>query len=194
VSHPFVEWLIGPIRREFLDHVPIWNAVDLGRKLEEFRNYYNENRVTSRSVAALRENDLANRRQPMRSLITTLGGTIAAVFSRCRSQRNLRFRHGQVSRIVPHHLREFVAQGQAQLKFQIIAHNCSGPASGRVPQHCREFLRRVITSHVVSRLGTLSHLSPENTFHYRFYRGGRQIQGPEELWRRTWAKTLLSLP
>jgi len=28
-----------------LDHVLIWNAVDLGRKLEEFRNYYNNNRV-----------------------------------------------------------------------------------------------------------------------------------------------------
>lgn len=45
VSHPFVERLIGTIRREFLDHVLIWNAVDLGRKLEEFRNYYNEHRV-----------------------------------------------------------------------------------------------------------------------------------------------------
>ena len=45
VSHPFVERLIGTMRREFLDHVLIWNAVDLGRKLEEFRNYYNENRV-----------------------------------------------------------------------------------------------------------------------------------------------------
>jgi transposase InsO family protein len=45
VSHPFVERLIGTIRREFLDHVLIWNAVDLGRKLEEFRNYYNERRV-----------------------------------------------------------------------------------------------------------------------------------------------------
>jgi hypothetical protein len=32
-----VERLIGTIRREFLDHVLIWNAVDLGRKLEEFR-------------------------------------------------------------------------------------------------------------------------------------------------------------
>ena len=41
----FVERLIGTIRREFLDHVLIWNAVDLGRKLEEFRTYYNENRV-----------------------------------------------------------------------------------------------------------------------------------------------------
>ena len=45
VSHPFVERLIGTIRREFLDHVLIWNAIDLERKLEEFRNYYNENRV-----------------------------------------------------------------------------------------------------------------------------------------------------
>ena len=45
VSHPFVERLIGTIRREFLDHVLIWNAVDLGRKLVEFRTYYNEDRV-----------------------------------------------------------------------------------------------------------------------------------------------------
>jgi putative transposase len=45
VSHPFVERLIGTIRREFLDHVFIWNAVDLERKLEDFRIYYNENRV-----------------------------------------------------------------------------------------------------------------------------------------------------
>jgi putative transposase len=41
VSHPFVERLIGTIRREFLDHVLIWNAIDLQRKLEEFRIYLN---------------------------------------------------------------------------------------------------------------------------------------------------------
>jgi putative transposase len=44
-SHPFVERLIGTIRREFLDHVLIWNSIDLERKLEEFRIYYNEHRV-----------------------------------------------------------------------------------------------------------------------------------------------------
>jgi putative transposase len=45
VSHPFVERLIGTIRREFLDQVLIWNTVDLTQKLEEFRNYYNDHRV-----------------------------------------------------------------------------------------------------------------------------------------------------
>jgi len=44
---------------------------------------------TSRSAAALRENDLANRRPPMPSLATTRGGTTAAVYSRCQSQRDL---------------------------------------------------------------------------------------------------------
>ena len=40
-SHPFVERIIGTIRREFLDHVPFWNARDLERKLAEFQAYYN---------------------------------------------------------------------------------------------------------------------------------------------------------
>ena len=41
VSHPFVERLIGTIRREYLDRVFFWNAVDLARKLKEFGVYYN---------------------------------------------------------------------------------------------------------------------------------------------------------
>jgi transposase InsO family protein len=45
VSHPFVERLIGTIRREYLDQVGFWNALDLKRKLEEFRCYYNASRV-----------------------------------------------------------------------------------------------------------------------------------------------------
>ena len=44
VSHPFVEGLIRTVRREFLGHVLIWNAIDLERKLEEFKIDYNENR------------------------------------------------------------------------------------------------------------------------------------------------------
>ena len=45
VSHPFIERLIGTIRREYLDRAFFWNAVDLVRKLGEFRDYYNAHRV-----------------------------------------------------------------------------------------------------------------------------------------------------
>ena len=45
LSHPFVERLIGTIRREYLDRAFFWNIVDLVRKLDEFRDYYNAHRV-----------------------------------------------------------------------------------------------------------------------------------------------------
>ena len=45
VSHPFVERLIGTIRREYLDRVFFWNAADLARKLNEYKDYYNAHRV-----------------------------------------------------------------------------------------------------------------------------------------------------
>ncbi len=41
LSHPFVERLIGTMRREFLDHVLFWNARDLEHKLADFQVYYN---------------------------------------------------------------------------------------------------------------------------------------------------------
>ena len=44
LSHPFVERLIGTVRREFLDQVLFWNARDLERKLTEFQVYDNEER------------------------------------------------------------------------------------------------------------------------------------------------------
>jgi transposase InsO family protein len=44
-SHPFIERLIGTIRREYLDHILFWNAQDLERKLVVFRQYYNRDRV-----------------------------------------------------------------------------------------------------------------------------------------------------
>ena len=37
--------LIGTVRREYLDRVFFWNAVDLTQKLVEFRTYYNAHRV-----------------------------------------------------------------------------------------------------------------------------------------------------
>ena len=45
LSHPFIERMIGTIRREYLDHAFFWNASDLVRKLETFRQYCNDHRV-----------------------------------------------------------------------------------------------------------------------------------------------------
>ncbi|MDA9982551.1 integrase core domain-containing protein [Gammaproteobacteria bacterium] len=45
ISHPFVERLIGTIRREFLDQTLFWNAIDLEKKLGVFLEYYNHSRV-----------------------------------------------------------------------------------------------------------------------------------------------------
>ena len=45
ISHPFVERLIGTVRRDFLDQTLFWNAVDLEKKLGVFLEYYNHSRV-----------------------------------------------------------------------------------------------------------------------------------------------------
>src|SRR5712692_60987 len=63
VSHPFVERLIGTIRREYLDRIFFWNAVDLTRKLSEFRDYYNEHRV-HRSLDGTTPSQRAGRSPP----------------------------------------------------------------------------------------------------------------------------------
>jgi putative transposase len=41
VSHPFIERLIGTLRREYLDRLFFWNALDLERKLQAYGFYYN---------------------------------------------------------------------------------------------------------------------------------------------------------
>ena len=49
LSHPFVERLIGTLRRECLDRTLFWTSADLENKLLEFRTYFNGHRThTSR--------------------------------------------------------------------------------------------------------------------------------------------------
>jgi hypothetical protein len=47
MSHPFVERLIGSVRRELLDHTFFWTATDLENKLREYQCYFNESRTHS---------------------------------------------------------------------------------------------------------------------------------------------------
>jgi hypothetical protein len=63
LSHPFVERLIGTIRRDYLDQVPFWNATDLTRKLETFQHYYNAHRVHG-SLDGIPPNSTTTQTQP----------------------------------------------------------------------------------------------------------------------------------
>ena len=45
VSHPFVERLIGTLRRECVDRMLFWSASDLEHKLEAFQDFYNVHRT-----------------------------------------------------------------------------------------------------------------------------------------------------
>jgi len=44
ISHPFVERLIGSVRREHLDHIFFWTSTDLNGKLRDYQNYFNRHR------------------------------------------------------------------------------------------------------------------------------------------------------
>src|SRR6266849_5752042 len=47
LSHPFVERLVGTIRREYLDRTLFWTTADLEDKLLDFRTYFNHHRTHS---------------------------------------------------------------------------------------------------------------------------------------------------
>lgn len=43
-SHPFIERIVGSVRREFLDHTLFWSKSDLENKLGQYQEYYNSTR------------------------------------------------------------------------------------------------------------------------------------------------------
>ena len=45
LSHPFVERLIGTVRREYLDRTLFWTTADLETKLLDFQHFYNGHRT-----------------------------------------------------------------------------------------------------------------------------------------------------
>jgi putative transposase len=55
LSHPFVERLIGTVRREYLDRVLFWTTADLETNLFDFQNFYNLHRTGSGANWELRQ-------------------------------------------------------------------------------------------------------------------------------------------
>jgi putative transposase len=84
VSHPFVERLISTIRREYLEQGLFCNALDLTRKLEAFRDYYN----ASRLHCSLKSNTPAQRAgasSPAPATLDRMAGSSAAAYFRSQS-------------------------------------------------------------------------------------------------------------
>lgn len=72
VSHPFVERVIGTLRREYLDCAFFWNATDLLRKLSEFEDYYDTARA-HRGLAGVTPTEQAGKPRRARATLTRYG-------------------------------------------------------------------------------------------------------------------------
>ncbi|MDB5821349.1 MAG: hypothetical protein JWR21_53 [Herminiimonas sp.] len=86
-SHPFVERLIGTLRREYLDRMFFWHALDLQRKLREFSLYYNRSRIHQSLSGHTPEEKSGKPVPPALRLIPTDGSSIAKAFSTRQSPR-----------------------------------------------------------------------------------------------------------
>ncbi len=56
ISHPFVERLIRTIREELLNNVLVWNTGDLQKKLDTYKDYFNQSRTHAGINAMTPEN------------------------------------------------------------------------------------------------------------------------------------------
>jgi len=65
LSHPFVERLIGTIRREYLDRTLFWTTADLETKLFDFQHYYNGHRTHAGLKGRLPEPDANGSASPL---------------------------------------------------------------------------------------------------------------------------------
>src|SRR5215475_12661153 len=65
LSHPFVERLIGTIRREFLDRILFWSTADLETKLLDFQHYFNAHRTHAGLEGGLPEPDVGGSAPPL---------------------------------------------------------------------------------------------------------------------------------
>jgi len=72
VSHPFIERLIGTLRREYLDRIFFWNALDLERKLQVYGLYYNSSRV-HQSLSGNTPEEKSGKHRPTCAVLNSYG-------------------------------------------------------------------------------------------------------------------------
>ena len=72
LSHPFVERLIGTVRREYLNNILFWTVNDLERKLDDFKIYYNKHRQ-HRSLGGRTPSEFSGEQSIRRAKLTNFG-------------------------------------------------------------------------------------------------------------------------
>ena len=77
LSHPFVERLIGTVRREYLDRTFFWNRGDLERKLDNYQAYYNQHRCHTGLAGATPAKRSGGPTQPSAKLVIYLAATLS---------------------------------------------------------------------------------------------------------------------
>jgi transposase InsO family protein len=88
LSHPFVERLIGTVRREYLDRTFFWNRGDLERKLDNYQAYYNQHRCHTGLAGATPAKRSGGPTQPSAKLVIYLAATLPRLISDPNSRLN----------------------------------------------------------------------------------------------------------
>src|SRR5262249_9384738 len=95
LSHPFIERLIGTIRRECLDRTLFWTALDLEAKLLDFQRYFNKHRTHSGLNGRTPETNADGHPLPP-GLVPMNGSSTVKGCTKHRWPRNDGIRHGDV--------------------------------------------------------------------------------------------------
>jgi hypothetical protein len=95
LPHPFVERLIGTLRRECLGRTLFWTTTDLEAKLLDFQHYYNEHRTHAGRKEAPAGNGRQRRSLTGKSQLLSMAEALSRLIPNADGRLILVIRHGQ---------------------------------------------------------------------------------------------------